>query len=34
MDNVPADLLRLDYGKKFSNPIKFKATEIKSVYGI
>lgn len=33
-DNVPADLLRLDYGKKFSNPIKFKATEIKSVYSI
>ena len=41
-DNVPeeieaiilTDLLRLDYGKKFSNPIEFKATEIKGVYGI
>lgn len=41
-DNVPeeiesiilSDLLRLDDGKKFNNPIEFKATEIISVYGI
>ena len=41
-DNVPeeieaiilTDLLRLDDGKKFNNPIEFKATEIISVYGI
>ena len=41
-DNVPeeieaiilSDLLRLDDGKKFNNPIEFKATEIIRVYGI
>lgn len=41
-DNVPeeieaiilTDLLRLDDGKKFNNPIEFKATEIKCVYSI
>ena len=41
-DNVPeeiesiilTDLLRLDDGEKFSNPIEFKATEIISVYSI
>lgn len=41
-DNVPeeieaiilSDLLRLDDGKKFSNLIEFKATEVKCVYGI
>lgn len=41
-DNVPeeieaiilTDLLRLDDGKKFNNPIEFKATEVKCVYGI
>lgn len=41
-DNVPdeieaiilSDLLRLDNGEKFINPIEFKATEIISVYGI
>ena len=41
-DNVPeeieaiilSDLLRLDDGKKFNNPIEFKATEIIGVYNI
>lgn len=41
-DNVPeeieaivlSDLLRLDDGEKFINPIEFKATEIINVYGI
>lgn len=41
-DNVPeeieaiilTDLLRFDDGKKFNNPIEFKATGIKCVYGI
>lgn len=39
-DNVPeeieavilVDLLRLDDGKKFNNPIEFKALEIKDIY--
>lgn len=41
-DNVPegieaiilTDLPRLDDGKKFNNPIEFKATEIIGVYSI